>query len=444
MPAAGDVRRRTGRSAGPCSWWTLRSVVSMTTSASALTGSSSSRSRAMASSTRLRPVAQRVAAPGAVVAADQLGVRRLEEQDPHPVAAGPQAARPTSRMSAWCGPLPTTRASRSIGAPGHAGQLGDLRDRATGGRLSTTNQPRSSRLSAACERPAPDSPVITRMSRHPLGCSGHPTADGETFRRSSRAAEEQQPRDRGGRRRTRAARARKPGGGAGSSMPLDAGGRGAAMRVDVAAERPVDERDEHALLDLLDRSRPRPGRARCASTARAGRGSGRRSSRCSASAAAGGSGRTGTGRRARRTRATSAMASSTSRMCSNTRQATTASKAAVGERQRVGPGPGVGRAAAPLARPPRSGSTVGSTPTTASAPIGGGQPGHLALAAADVEHAARPRPGRSAASGRICSSYSGSAPSVNPSCHQPAWVSHEVGRSPAVARSARRGWWILS
>ena len=32
------------------------------------------------------------------------------------------------------------------------------------GRLSTTNQPRSSRSSAACDRPAPDSPVITSTS----------------------------------------------------------------------------------------------------------------------------------------------------------------------------------------------------------------------------------------------------------------------------------------
>ena len=31
-----------------------------------------------------------------------------------------------------------------------------------------------------------------------------------------------------------------------------------------------------------------------------------------------------------------------------------------------------------------------------------------------------------AASGRICSSYSGSAPSVNPSIHHVAWVSHKL------------------
>ena len=51
------------------------------------------------------------------------------------------------------------------------------------------------------------------------------------------------------------------------------------------------------------------------------------------------------GRRAAAPGPTSAMAASTSRMCSNTRQATTASNDAVGERQRGGAGPGVGRAA---------------------------------------------------------------------------------------------------
>ena len=56
---------------------------------------------------------------------------------------------------------------------------------------------------------------------------------------------------------------------------------GGAIGVHVAAERAVDERDEHVLLHLLDATCPRPGRARCASTARAGRASGRRSSRCS-------------------------------------------------------------------------------------------------------------------------------------------------------------------
>ena len=66
-------------------------------------------------------------------------------------------------MSAWCGPLPTTRASRSVFEPGALPSSATF-SMSADGRLSTTNQPRSSRLSAACERPAPDSPAITRMS----------------------------------------------------------------------------------------------------------------------------------------------------------------------------------------------------------------------------------------------------------------------------------------
>src|SRR5947209_6726115 len=41
----------------------------------------------------------------------------------------------------------------------------------------------------------------------------------------------------------------------------------------------------------------------------------------------------------------------------------------------------------------------------------------------------------SAASGRICSSYSGSAPSVNPSCHHPAWRS-QGSSAPAVCSAS--------
>ena len=142
----------------------------------------------------------------------------------------------------------------------------------------------------------------------------------------------------------------------------------------------------------------------------------------------------GTGRRAAGRGPTSAMAASTSRMCSNTRQATTASNAPAANGRRVGAGAGVGRAAGPLARPPRSGSTSGRRRRPASAPTRRGQPGHLALAAADVEHPARRRPARSAASGRICSSYSGSAPSVNPSL-PPARRASSQSRRHAPARS---------
>ena len=88
------------------------------------------------------------------------------------------------------------------------------------------------------------------------------------------------------------------------------------------------------------------------------------------------------------TRATSAIASSTSRMCSNTRQATTASKLAVGERQRRS------LAAGETTRRPAAAATldafhVGSMPTTSSAPTAAGEPADLPVAAADVEHAPR-------------------------------------------------------
>ena len=51
----------------------------------------------------------------------------------------------------------------------------------------------------------------------------------------------------------------------------------------------------------------------------------------------------------------------------------------------------------------------------------------------------RSKPDSSASAiGRICSSYSGSAPSVNPSIHQSAWLSHRSSSSPASDRRSRR------
>ena len=63
-------------------------------------------------------------------------------------------------------PAPTTRATRGVAL------LGDRTSSATlgmssDGRLSITNQPRSSRASAACDRPAPDSPVMITNSLMP-------------------------------------------------------------------------------------------------------------------------------------------------------------------------------------------------------------------------------------------------------------------------------------
>src|SRR4051794_21070244 len=82
-------------------------------------------------------------------------------------------------MSAWWGPLPTTRARRPVFEPGAVPSSATFSTNDEG-RLSITNQPRSSRLSAAWERPAPESPAMTRMSvtepegtHHPGRRGGH-------------------------------------------------------------------------------------------------------------------------------------------------------------------------------------------------------------------------------------------------------------------------------
>ena len=72
-----------------------------------------------------------------------------------------------SRMSACCGLVPTTRASRSMALPGTLASSTMVRTSEVG-RLSTTYQPWSSRSAAALVRPAPDRPVITTMSAIPV------------------------------------------------------------------------------------------------------------------------------------------------------------------------------------------------------------------------------------------------------------------------------------
>ena len=97
---------------------------------------------------------------------------------------------------------------------------------------------------------------------------------------------------------------------------------------------------------------------------------------------------------------------------------------AVGERELI-------RARADVRRPTcrararrRAARRVGSTPATSSAPASP-RPARAALTGPDVDDAARAREALRA-SGRICSSYSGSAPSVKPSCHQPACCSQKL------------------
>ena len=124
------------------------------------------------------------------------------------------------------------------------------------------------------------------------------------------------------------------------------------------------------------------------------------------------------------------------RRCARTRGRRRPRRSWPGERERGRAGPGVGRSPAAAVRlgDLRPGRVDADDHVGAPGP---GQPGDLALAGADVEH--RPRPGQgSAASGRICSTYSGSAPSVKPACHQPALrlpevVAHRRGR-PAPGR----------
>ena len=150
-----------------------------------------------------------MAAAGVLVAADEHLVRGLEEQDadararlPELVERGRAARRGRRRCRR---PAPPAR----WWSPGACTSSATLA-MSVGGRLSMTNQPRSSNVSDACERPAPESPVMMRNSLTPrlriptaLPPSRHAgTAGGESSAASWYSA----------------ARARKPGGGGGSSM----------------------------------------------------------------------------------------------------------------------------------------------------------------------------------------------------------------------------------
>ena len=71
-------------------------------------------------------------------------------------------------ISSWYRPVPTTSASRSMPVPGGPANSATF-GISDGGRLSITNQPRSSRLLAAWLRPAPDIPAMTtkELTRRP-------------------------------------------------------------------------------------------------------------------------------------------------------------------------------------------------------------------------------------------------------------------------------------
>src|SRR5437588_3290989 len=128
-----------------------------------------------------------------------------------------------------------------------------------------------------------------------------------------------------------------------------------------------------------------------------------------------------------RTRPTSARASSTASMCSKTRQATTASNDSAGNGS-VSATPRQYAGGPPRSRATDSCAHVGSSPTTLEAPTSPASreiwPSPQPMSSTDAQ------PRRSAAAmGTICSTYSGSAPAVNPSCHQAACFSHSFMRS---------------
>ncbi len=64
--------------------------------------------------------------------------------------------------------MPTTSATRGNDEAGERTSSTNF-GMSSGGRLSMTNHPRSSRSSAACDRPAPDKPVMMTNSVMPSG-----------------------------------------------------------------------------------------------------------------------------------------------------------------------------------------------------------------------------------------------------------------------------------
>ena len=178
---------------------------------------------------------QRMAPAGALVAThEHLGARRPG------TAAG--RGRPTERMaprpgsrSAWWAPAPTTRATRGVAEPGDRTSSTTL-GMSSEGRLSMTNQPRSSSASAACERPAPDNPVMITNSlmRGPSSRSGGSRRRGMVAAACVLCRTGEEAWWRGG------------------LLHAPQHQPGVGQRVDVPGQRTVDERDEDALLHLLD------------------------------------------------------------------------------------------------------------------------------------------------------------------------------------------------
>ncbi len=200
----------------------------------------------------------------------------------------------------------------------------------------------------------------------------------------------------------------------------------------VSAQRAVHEGQIDPGRQLLERRRRRGGRARPASTAP--RGSGRRSSRCPGPAAMGGSAAGGSAHRARAPGRSHGSHGSIGSMCSITRHITTASNAPVGTAARRPP-PVRTPARPPAPRPPRSGprSDRARPPRRRDRRPPRDLPLPASRCRAPAGHPARCR----SISGRICSSYSGSAPSVNSRCHHSACCSHSEGSFTSTAPFSR-------
>ena len=105
-------------------------------------------------------------APASLVAANEHLVRSVEEQDAH---AGPggragaeSIAAPSSATTFVAAP-PGDETEPLVLAPAWLASSA-MRPSRAGGRLSMTNQPRSSNVAAAVERPAPDMPTRNRYS----------------------------------------------------------------------------------------------------------------------------------------------------------------------------------------------------------------------------------------------------------------------------------------
>ncbi len=209
MVSAVWVNRSISRSRN---WWTLRSLVSRMTSA--------------ALADRLQQVAldrdaldhavagHGMAAPGAFVAPHQHLVGGLEKKDLDPGTGGPELGHRRAELLELAATASDDQGHPVRLRPGAETRSATLEIMAVG-MLSITNQPRSSKLAAACERPAPDRPVMIRnsatLSIVAAGRAGEAHTGSFSARRNKRR----------GMLAASAyswARSRNPGGGAGSSM----------------------------------------------------------------------------------------------------------------------------------------------------------------------------------------------------------------------------------